>query len=303
MLFVRIIDNVSSTESTTTTKELSTIPVYMSDTHKTNLNGANVLSVFEIEEERHGMKITDTTRFIMILDKTVFHPQGGGQPSDVGEIRFSFTKFVVSKVVNSPIPSERCRGVIWHIGNFTASGSDSKQQDVSFDVLKESPSQHVDRASRMLYAKLHSAGHLIDVAMQQCGVGLKAGKGFHFPKGSYVEYVGKLDADTKDTLKDRFAKVLNELIEMDVPTKIHHVPPSKVSALCFDGHCGDMSIFPQDKNVRVVCVGGDKGSMIHAVVHLREKHEGDRKDHREENQEQEGQSEGFVFVVVAIMLF
>ena len=92
----------------------------------------------------------------------MFHPQGGGQPSDVGEIRFSSTTFVVSKV-NSPVRSERSRGVIWHIGNFTTSTGDSKQQDVSFDVLKkESPSQHVDRASRMLYAKLHSAGHLAD---------------------------------------------------------------------------------------------------------------------------------------------
>ena len=78
-------------------------------------------------------------------------------------------------------------------------------------------------------------------------------------------------------------KVLNELIEMDVPTKIHHVPPSKVSALCFNGHCGDMSHLPQDKNI-FVCVGGDGFMRWYA----REKHEGDRKDHREENQEQEG---------------
>jgi Ser-tRNA(Ala) deacylase AlaX len=180
----------------------------------------------------------------------------------VGEIRFGKKKsYVVSKVVNSPIPSERARGVIWHIGYFaSSSSSDSKQeQQEQQEILKESPSQYVDRTSRLLYARLHSAGHLIDVAMQQCGVGLIAGKGFHFPKGSYVEYVGKLNSDIKDTLKDRLQKVLNDLIEKDVPTTIHHVPPSKVPSLCFDGHCGDMSHLPQDKDVRVVCVGGDKG--------------------------------------------
>jgi len=57
-------------------KDLSTIPVYMTDTHRTTLEGAKVLTIFEIEEERHKIKISDTARFVMILDKTVFHPQG-----------------------------------------------------------------------------------------------------------------------------------------------------------------------------------------------------------------------------------
>ena len=59
--------------------------MYMSDTHKTSLNGANVLSVFEIEEERHGI-ITDDKIYHDSRQDRVSSSKGG-QPSDVGEIR------------------------------------------------------------------------------------------------------------------------------------------------------------------------------------------------------------------------
>lgn len=46
---------------------------------------------------------------------------------------------------------------------------------------------HVDEASRVKNARVHSAGHLIDVAMTNSGCTLKPTKGYHFTPGSYVE--------------------------------------------------------------------------------------------------------------------
>lgn len=41
----------------------------------------------------------------------------------------------------------------------------------------------------------------MDVAMRRVGVqGLKPGKGYHFPKGAYVEYIGNIDNNAKDQL-------------------------------------------------------------------------------------------------------
>jgi Ser-tRNA(Ala) deacylase AlaX len=66
----------------------------------------------------------------------------------------------------------------------------------------------------MKHAKLHSAGHLIDVAMEKLGYGhLEPGKGFHFPKGSYVEYKGVVETEARDKLKDALNAELKNMIE------------------------------------------------------------------------------------------
>ena len=57
----------------------------------------------------------------------------------------------------------------------------------------------INEASRRLHARIHSAGHLLDIAMTKLGqTHLKPGKGYHFPKGAYVEYIGNIDNSIKD---------------------------------------------------------------------------------------------------------
>ncbi len=42
-----------------------------------------------------------------------------------------------------------------------------------------------------MLAKIHSAGHLIDIAMARVGrTDLQPTKGYHFEVGAYVEYLG-----------------------------------------------------------------------------------------------------------------
>lgn len=43
---------------------------------------------------------------------------------------------------------------------------------------------------RRKHAKLHSAGHLLDLAVQNLGFGWETAKGYHFEDGPYVEYKG-----------------------------------------------------------------------------------------------------------------
>lgn len=51
----------------------------------------------------------------------------------------------------------------------------------------------VDGDKRLLYARLHSAGHLLDMAVARLGYQWHPSKGCHFPVGAYVEYVGAID--------------------------------------------------------------------------------------------------------------
>ena len=58
-----------------------------------------------------------------------------------------------------------------------------------------------------MFARFHSAGHLLDMAMKRLGqMQLKPGKGYHFTKGAYVEYNGLLEVP-----KEEFIKELNKV--------------------------------------------------------------------------------------------
>jgi hypothetical protein len=62
----------------------------------------------------------------------------------------------------------------------------------------------VDEAKRRLFARVHSAGHLLDMAMTMAGRSdLKPSKGYHFAEGSYVEYIGNVEEKDRKDLVDR----------------------------------------------------------------------------------------------------
>ena len=83
--------------------------------------------------------------------------------------------------------------VILHVGKF-------EPADATFDADSEVEC-HVDEEKRRLYARIHSAGHLLDMAMTMAGrTDLKPGKGYHFATSSYVEYIGAVDAKDRDPL-------------------------------------------------------------------------------------------------------
>ena len=120
------------------------------------------------------------------MEKTIFHPQGGGQPADEGHLKQGETLFKVEGLVIK-------EDVILHVGKF-------EPEDATFEVDSEVECL-VDEAKRRLNARNHSAGHLLDIAMNQVGRDdLKPGKGYHFPTGAYVEYIGAVDAKDRESL-------------------------------------------------------------------------------------------------------
>ncbi|ETO03304.1 hypothetical protein RFI_34106, partial [Reticulomyxa filosa] len=143
----------------------------------------------------------------LVVDETIFHPQGGGQPSDKGTITITQgskeneTVFVVTKVM------EGSDHIIRHYGYFSptcAVTEASLEKDVP--VLLE-----IDSLKRERFAKLHSAGHLIDCVVNTfCrDLNLIPSKGYHFENGAYVEYIGDIpDVDQKV----KFVKQINDTL-------------------------------------------------------------------------------------------
>ena len=78
--------------------------------------------------------------------------------------------------------------VIHHIGKF-------EPAEATFEEGSEVEC-HVDETKRRLFARFHSAGHLLDIAMTKAGrTDLKPSKGYHFATGAYVEYIGNVEAN------------------------------------------------------------------------------------------------------------
>lgn len=65
---------------------------------------------------------------------------------------------------------------------------------------------------------MHSAGHLLDVAMTRAGrTDLKPSKGYHFDVGAYVEYVGEVDAKDRESLVAKINEIANQIITHTKP--------------------------------------------------------------------------------------
>lgn len=56
---------------------------------------------------------------------------------------------------------------------------------------------------RRTYARYHSAGHFLDIAVDRLKLNLVPGKGYHYLDGSYVEYAGKVEnlEETKNLIQ------------------------------------------------------------------------------------------------------
>src|SRR5262249_8565341 len=114
------------------------------------------------------------------LDRTIFYPQGGGQPADKGSIRIdgadaegAFTGYVEGNVRHY-LPEAFLQA---------ARAGDTAQL-------------RVDRETRLLNARAHTAGHLVSHVVETLEPRLAPIKGHHFPNGPYVEFTNEQSVDT-----------------------------------------------------------------------------------------------------------
>ncbi len=179
--------------------------------------------------------ITYNNQQSLVLDQTIFYPQGGGQPYDQGTITGNGNVFEVSEVRFQ-------EGIVYHIG-LIRSGSFEKGMTVTLQVNKK---------RRNFNSRNHTAGHLIDIAMQNVGMDLVPRRGYHFPKGAYIEYVGTLDDSEREGLKIKLQQEVNHLIAKNLPVEIKMVTIDQLKAMA--SYVPDY--IPKDKPIRTMIVQG-----------------------------------------------
>lgn len=89
-------------------------------------------------------------RNIVVLDQTILYPQGGGQPYDQGIMQSPTAKFLVEEV-------RFVDGIVKHIGKFE-NGRFARGDAINIVVNEE---------RRRLNSRLHSAGHVVDIAIHK----------------------------------------------------------------------------------------------------------------------------------------
>jgi len=171
---------------------------------------------------------------VVYLDQTILYPQGGGQPYDTGVIENGDAKFIVEEV-------RFVDGEVLHIGHFE--GANFIQGQAAHIV--------VDAERRQMNARLHSGGHLVDMAVSQLCPDWVPSKGYHFPDSPYVEYDAQLNPEAYNQLIQQIEELTNKYIEQDLPVSCRFVEHSELKELC--RHVP--SNIPTNKPIRVVQFG------------------------------------------------
>jgi Ser-tRNA(Ala) deacylase AlaX len=145
---------------------------------------------------------------VLITPETIFHPQGGGQPSDTGTISTSSVIFNVLSVRMDSVTE----GQVLHYGRFTTPDTIFKEG--------EPVTQTIDSEKRLLYSKYHTAGHVLGAAVRhllekevQNFDELKAS---HFPDSAACEFQGSIDGKWKPEIQ----KKVDDYIAAAMPVEI-----------------------------------------------------------------------------------
>lgn len=209
---------------------MATQLVYLEDFNVTTCD-ATVTSIENTEDDRIDVQ----------LDKTCFYPRGGGQDWDEGIIASDdgSAAFAVQEVRLDE------NGVVHHIGTYQ-----SGELKIG-DTVKCS----VDVERREINTRLHSAGHLVDMAVDRLGLSWVAGKGAHYPHMSFVEYDAELTPEEVAEVQKDIERVANEIIAKGSHNEIRFMPVSEMHTVC--KHVPDN--IPTNKPARVVLYGEDFG--------------------------------------------
>ncbi|KAK7754954.1 hypothetical protein SLS62_003038 [Diatrype stigma] len=172
-----------------------------------------VRSVASLEDANRSLyKQAADDDHVVVTEQTIFHPQGGGQPSDVGVMRGAdgTTAFNVSMVRMNAL----AQGEVLHFGRFSSDAAASPFK------VGEAITQTIDSEKRELYSRYHTAGHVLGAAVRHLLEGEVAGfdelKASHVPESAACEFRGLIEGKWKEPIQKR----LDEYVAAAMPVEI-----------------------------------------------------------------------------------
>jgi len=198
---------------------------YLEDSYLLNDHAA----IIDVNKDEKGNDV-------IILDQTIFYPQGSGQPYDQGIIKNENAEMKINEV-------RFFEGKVHHIG----------QMIKGIFSLEDKVNLIVDETRRSFNRRNHTAGHLIDIAIKTIGEFTPV-KGFHFPEGAYVEYQGVIDESKREEIKAKIQQEVDKIIASNLGVVCQLTSIDELRNLC------DFvpEWLPKDKPIRIVKIGDYK---------------------------------------------
>lgn len=156
---------------------------------------------------------------VIVTKETIFHPQGGGQPSDEGVMTVvsSLTDGADSFDVRSVRMDAVHDGQVLHLGRFTNPPNQPRSGTGTGTVIVE---QAVNAEKRLLYSRFHTAGHVLGAAVRHLVEheipGFDELKASHFPDSASCEFRGLIEAKWKPEIQAR----VDEYVSRAMPVEI-----------------------------------------------------------------------------------
>ena len=184
-----------------------------------------------------GVLREKSSRYYFTLDKTIFHPKGGGQPSDVGIIKINDVILDVKKVLD-------VNDVIIHYVK-VKEGSLITDKLVGNTVYCE-----IDWNQRYKVMRLHTAGHILDYAVQKVyGDIVNTLDAFHGPPEAYVGY--EAEPPSSNMVKE-IERIANEIVRKGKKVSYVYVTRDKLQDVIFNAP--NINRLPKSRIYRVVII-------------------------------------------------
>ncbi|KAK5137732.1 hypothetical protein LTR08_007303 [Meristemomyces frigidus] len=189
-----------------------TLLSYQRNGHLSTLQVAitTVKPVASLEAADRGLfKQAKDDDHVVVTDATVFHPQGGGQPSDQGVMEGdSGNKFDVQIVRMAATRPDQ----VLHFGRFATSSTVFQPG--------QKVTQTIDTEKRLLYSRYHTAGHVLGAAvrhlLEKKIQNFDEIKASHVPDSAACEFLGLIEGKWKDEIQEK----LDAYIEKDMAVEI-----------------------------------------------------------------------------------
>jgi len=226
-----------------------TKPVYQYDeTLRKHLTRVVAIRAFDdlSSVEQPLFKNAKPDTFVLETTDTIFYAQGGGQPFDVGYVSSSVAG---EKEARFEVEAVRygAEGRILHFGRF---------HEGSFSA-GEMVEQQIDGARRDQNSRVHTAGHIIGLAVRRlakstAGLNVVELKAQHYPDASFVEFNGILDSKYKDAIQAQASQYVKDAL----PVKLYWYKPEELAEKGVITAEGMPIVTGFDGNVRVVDIVG-----------------------------------------------
>lgn len=151
---------------------------------------------------------------VVTTEETIFHAQGGGQPSDTGSITVQPEKGGLGARLQVQSVRRNGNAIILHQGKLEI--AQPGEEPLAVGSMVE---EILDGDKRDLHSRIHTGGHLLGLAVRQLAheiPDVSETKAQHYPGAAFVEFRGKIDGKYKEAIQ----KVLDDLVKQDLPVAL-----------------------------------------------------------------------------------